>query len=149
MRNTKKGIYTPINLSKYIGNQMPRYRSSWQLKAFISLDKNDKVLHWGSEAIIIPYIDKTRNNTNHRYIVDLYFQIKDINGILQKWLIQIKPYNQSVQPKISKRKSPQKLLQQQLIVLQNKCKWEAATYFCKNKGWHFGIWTEKGINQIC
>jgi hypothetical protein len=96
MRNTKKGIYLPQNPSKYIGKQQPRYRSSWELKAFISLDKNPKVIHWGSESIIIPYIDTTRNNTQHRYYVDLFFEVIDVNGISHKWLIEIKPYNQSV-----------------------------------------------------
>lgn len=146
---TRSGIYTPKNIEKYIGKQLPRYRSSWELKAFISLDNNEKVLKWGSESIIIPYIDSTRNNSTHRYIVDLFFEVQDINNNLHKWLIEIKPYNQSVPPKITKRKSQQKLLQQQLIVEKNKCKWNAAIAFCKSKGWHFGVWTEKGINQMC
>lgn len=148
-RSIRSGVYTPTNTQKYIGKQLPHYRSSWELKAFISLDKNPKVLRWGSESIIIPYIDTTRQNSTHRYIVDLFFEVEDINKKIQKWLIQIKPYNQSVPPKITKRKSQQKLLQQQLIVQKNKCKWNAAVAFCKSKGWHFGVWTQKGITQMC
>ena len=145
----KSGTYTPKNQLKYIGKQLPHYRSGWELKAFISLDNNLKVLKWGSESIIIPYIDTTRYNTTHRYIVDLFFEVKDINNINHKWLIEIKPYNQSVTPKITKRKSQQKLLEQQIIVQRNKCKWNAAITFCKARNWHFGVWTEKGINQMC
>lgn len=146
---TKNGIYTPFNKEKYIGKALPHYRSSWQLKAFISIDKNPKIIKWGSEAIIIPYIDSTRNYSSHRYIVDLFFQIKDINNIIQTWLIEIKPYNQSVSPTISKRKSQAKLLAEQLIVENNQCKWKAAINFCKSKNWHFGVWTQRGINQMC
>lgn len=42
----KSGTYTPINAEKYIGKQLPKYRSGWQVKAFIALDKNPKILRW-------------------------------------------------------------------------------------------------------
>ena len=147
--HTKSGNYNPIYKNKYIGKSLPHYRSGWQLKAFISIDKNPKITKWSSQAIVIPYLDSTRNYSSHQYVVDLYFQIIDANKNKQVWLIQIKPYNQSVTPSPSKRKSQQKLLQQQLIVENNKCKWKAAIAFCKARGWHFGIWTQRGINQMC
>ncbi len=146
---TKHGTYTPINVDKYCGRSLPIYRSGWELKAFISLDKNPKIKKWGSETLSIPYIDTTRNKETHWYIPDLFFSVIDVNGIERKWLIEIKPYNQSVIPKASKRKSPQKLLLEQLIVQRNHDKWNATIQFCKNKGWSFGIMTEKGIEQLC
>ena len=84
----------------------------------------------------------------HRYIVDLFFITKDINGIEQKWLIQIKPYNQSVPPKVTKRKSSSKLLYETAVYQRNRDKWKAALTFCKNKNWKFAVWTQRGINVI-
>lgn len=144
----KQGTYTPINMNKYIGKQLPKFRSGWQVKAFIALDRNDKIIQWGSQTVVIPYIDSTRNNEVHRYIVDLFFVTKDINGIEQKWLIQIKPYSQSVPPKATKRKSPSKLLYETAIYQRNHDKWQSAIKFCKNKNWKFAVWTERGINTL-
>lgn len=144
----KQGTYTPINQQKYIGKALPIFRSGWEVKAFIALDKNNKILRWGSESIIIPYIDSTRNNETHKYIVDLFFVTLDQSGQEQKWLIQIKPYNQSVPPKPSKRKNPAKLLDAAITYQRNADKWKAAVTFCKNHGWNFAVWTEKGINKL-
>ena len=145
----KTGVYQPKNRSKYIGQQSPIFRSSWQLQAFVSLDKNPKILRWASQAIAIPYIDTARQNTRHKYIVDLYFEVANAQSQIEKWLIQIKPYSQSVNPKATKRKSTGKLIMEQAIVQTNHCKWEAATQFCKEHGWHFGVWTQHGINKLC
>lgn len=56
-----------------------------------------------------------------------------LNGKEHKWLIEIKPYNQSVLPKATKRKNPMKLLQETLIVKRNLDKWKSAVNFCKKK----------------
>lgn len=151
MRNTKKGVYTPKNLNKYIGKNLPVFRSSWELRAFISLDRNEKISKWGSENFIIPYIDRTRNNETHKYVIDLFFEIADYtkNRLPIKWLLEIKPYSQSVSPQAKRGKSTQRLLNETIIVERNKCKWESAINFCKAKGWHFGVYTEKGITKLC
>ena len=83
-------------------------------------------------------------------IMLIYFLLLKIqNGKEHKWLIEIKPYSQSVLPKATKKKDPVKLLGQTLIVKRNFDKWNAAVTFCKKRQWHFGVWTEKGINQMC
>ena len=92
---------------------------------------------------------KQEDGEVHWYIPDLFFSVIDLNGVEQKWLIEIKPYNQSVTPKFSKRKNPQKALAEQIVVQRNHDKWEATIQFCKSKGWHFGIMTEKGIERLC
>ena len=55
----------------------------------------------------VPYIDVTRNNETHKYVVDIFFEIANAtkNGLPIKWLIEIKPFNQSITPKITKRKT--------------------------------------------
>jgi len=151
LNSTKHGVYKPQNMQKYIGSSLPVFRSSWELKAFMSLDKNEKILKWGSENFVIQYIDETRNNEMHRYVIDLFFEIADVtkDGKPIRWLIEIKPENQSIMPQASKRKNINKLIAESIIVKRNQCKWKAAVNFCKAKGWHFGVYTENGINKLC
>lgn len=144
----KQGTYTPICKDKYVGKSLPIFRSGWECKAFIQLDRNPKIIKWGSQSVIIPYMDSTRGKETHRYIVDLFFVTMNQQGQEQKWLIEIKPYNQSVPPKPSKRKSPARIIQQGIVYQRNHDKWEAAITFCKKRGWHFAVWTEKGINKL-
>jgi len=75
LRETKHGVYKPQNLQKYIGSSLPVFRSSWELKAFMSLDRNPKILRWGSENFIVQYVDETRRNEVHRYVIDIFFEI--------------------------------------------------------------------------
>jgi len=151
LRETKHGVYKPVNLNKYMGSTLPKFRSSWELKAFMSLDKNDKILRWGSENFVIPYIDETRNNEMHRYVIDLFFEIADYkkDGRPIKWLIEIKPQSQAVMPTYTRKKSPQKIIEEAIIVRRNQCKWRSAVEFCRSRGWHFGVYTEKGISKLC
>lgn len=127
------------------------FRSSWELKAFMSLDRNDKILRWGSENVVIRYIDETRNNEWHRYVIDLFFEIADVtkDGRPIKWLIEIKPEKQAVMPVNNKRRKLQTIIEESTIVKRNQCKWRAAVEFCRAKGWHFGVYTENGITKLC
>lgn len=144
----KQGTYTPICKDKYVGKSLPIFRSGWELKAFIQLDRNPKILKWGSQSVIIPYLDSTRGRQMHRYIVDLFFETRNVQGQNQKWLVQIKPQCQSTPPKPSARKSQAKIIQQSIIYQRNHDKWEAAIGFCKKRGWHFAVWTQKRIKQL-
>lgn len=67
----------------------------------------------------------------------MFFVTKDIQGKEHKWLIEIKPYSQSVLPKATKRKNPAKLLSETLIVKRNLDKWNSAVKFCRNKRMEF------------
>lgn len=144
----KQGTYTPICKDKYCGLSLPKFRSGWELKAFIQLDKNPKIVKWGSQSVIIPYIDTTRGKQMHRYIVDLFFETINAQHQQEKWLVEIKPYSQSVPPQPSKRKSPSKIIEEAVIYQRNHDKWEAAINFCKKRAWHFAVWTEKGITKL-
>ena len=148
---TKHGVFTPKNLAKYVGTQLPVYRSSWELRAFMALDRNENIAKWGSENFIIPYVDTTRNNETHRYVVDIFFEIKDYtkDGHPIKWLLEIKPENQAVIKQSKRGKSPDKLIAESIVVARNHCKWKAAVGFCRARGWHFGVYTENGINKLC
>ena len=52
----RSGKFRPSNIKKYRGDYRNIiYRSSWE-KVFMSYcDKNDNIIEWGSEEVIIPY----------------------------------------------------------------------------------------------
>ena len=52
-----KGRYIPQNPKKYKGDpQRVVYRSLWERKFMVYCDTNPKILEWGSEVVIIPYL---------------------------------------------------------------------------------------------
>ena len=141
----KQGKYNPINKEKYIGKSTPIYRSGWELKCFLTLDKNPAVIKWGSENIILPYIDPTRNYTQHQYVVDLFFEALDPEGKLIKYLVEVKPYKETQPPVITKRKKQETIAYESVTYARNMAKWQSAVKFAKSKGWRFLIWTEKQL----
>ena len=44
MAKWAQGMYVPKNPEKYIGNNKPRYRSSWELRIMMFLDENKHIL---------------------------------------------------------------------------------------------------------
>ena len=49
------GRYIPTNPKKYRGNPSQIiYRSLWERKLMVYCDRNEKILEWGSEEVIIP-----------------------------------------------------------------------------------------------
>ena len=50
-----KGRFTPKNYKKYKGDPTKVvYRSMWELRFMKYCDKNDSILEWSSEEIVIP-----------------------------------------------------------------------------------------------
>jgi len=142
--NTLKGKYTPNNIHKYRGN--PRniiYRSSWELKFMKYCDTRQNVLEWGSEEIVIPYRSPLDNKI-HRYFVDFYVKIVDSNGVITKYLIEIKPSKQTVPPKKPQRQTKSYIYEVTEYV-KNQAKWKAAKEFCEDKMWKFKILTESEL----
>ena len=100
-----KGRYNPVNPKKYKGNSHNIiYRSLWERKFMVYCDTNDKVLEWGSEEIIIPYISPW-DGKKHRYFPDFYIKVKQSNGNLKKFIIEVKPKKQTRPPKPVVRKT--------------------------------------------
>jgi hypothetical protein len=139
----RQGIYKPINRGKYKGLKLPIYRSGYELKFFRWCDANTKVLEWGSESVIIPYMNPV-DQKYHRYFVDNYIKFQK-DGVLHKYLIEIKPSYQTIRP-IKGRKKPTTFIYEAKTYIQNKAKWEAAEKWCDQKGYKFLILTEKELN---
>ena len=140
----KQGVYTPVNSSKYAGCKLPEYRSSWELKFFQWCDKNSKVLEWSSESVVIPYRSPVDSRL-HRYYVDNAIAIVEGKDI-KKYLVEIKPYRQTIPPVKSNRKKNSTILYEHTTYAVNCAKWEAAKTYAKKRNMEFIILTENELN---
>ena len=142
-KNTKyrQGVFIPTNKDKFLGTKAI-YRSGLELKFMRFCDNNPNVIKWGSENVIVPYISPFDGRA-HKYYVDNFVIIKEGDQI-KKYLIEIKPSKQTKPPTTSYRKK-EHLIYEQTMFLKNQAKWQAAIEFCKKKGLHFLILTEKHL----
>ena len=139
--NTLKGRYIPRNIRKYRGDyKNVIYRSSWELKFMKYCDLNDSILEWGSEEVVIPYRSPLDNRI-HRYFVDFYIKVEDMNGQIKKYLIEVKPKRQTAPPPKPKRQT-KRYISEVTEYAKNQAKWKAATEFCEDRQWSFMIITE-------
>lgn len=145
-KNYIQNFFNPINPKKYIGNVKEIvYRSSYELKAFHWCDSHPDILEWSSETLSIKYFDPTTNKIR-RYFPDLIIKMKDKDGEIKKYIIEIKPKRQTIPPKASTRKKSKTFLAETRIYAKNVAKWDAAKAFCKDHGFTFFIITEKELN---
>lgn len=143
--NFVQGIYKPMHPEKYKGHDLPRYLSSWELKLFRWCDTNPNVLEWGSESIVINY-NSPIDNKQHKYIVDAVIKLNTPTGI-KKYLVEVKPFKQTVQPVANTNKKSKSLLYEQLTFIQNQAKWSSAKKWCKERGYEFVVLTEKELKK--
>lgn len=139
------GKYRPVNHKKYKGD--PRavfYRSLWELKFMKWCDNHDHILEWGSEEIVVPYRSPLDGRV-HRYFVDFYAKVRNKSGTAKKYLIEVKPKKQTVEPKIPQRKT-KRYLTEVTTYITNQAKWEAAREWCADHGLEFIILTEDHLN---
>ena len=139
-----KGRYKVINKSKYKGNPSNIiYRSSWDRNFMVYCDTNDKVLEWGSEEIIIPYISPW-DGKKHRYFPDFYIKVKQSSGNIKKFIIEVKPKKQTRPPKPVERKTKRWIKEVRTFGI-NEAKWKHATKWCKDNDMEFKILTEEEL----
>lgn len=135
----KQGYINPASCKKLfpsISKEAIIYRSSYELKFIQWLEGCKDVKYWGSECIKIPYYNGIDQKV-HSYYPDYLVEFN--NG--EKMLVEIKPYNQTIQP-INENCWAYK------EYIKNRYKWKSAKEFCDSKGYKFKILTEKTINQL-
>ena len=139
-----KGKFQPKNTQKYVGNPTNIvYRSLWERKFMIYCDTNENVLEWGSEELTIPYRSPVDGKI-HRYFPDFYIKVKEPDGSIKKYLIEIKPHKQTMPPKKPQRQT-KGYIYEVYEYAKNQSKWEAATEYCKDRGWTFKVLTENEL----
>jgi len=148
----EQGFYQVKNKEKYCGNNKPFYRSSWELRVMNFLDLNTNVVKWSSERHIIPYkLPPTVDGSGkiRRYFVDFYCEIKDKNGNIRKYLVEVKPKSQSEPPKPPKNKRYNKTYKRKALTFMiNHFKWKSAEQYCEKKGYKFIVLTEQEIYNM-
>ena len=138
MRSTAKGLFTPKNPEKYVGNQNPIYRSSWEYTFMLFCDNNPSVEQWASEPLKIPYRDPLTGKPTV-YVPDFLITYVDRNRKKHVELIEIKPANQMLREKVGKNPY------NQAQYVKNQVKWAAAGAWCRKQGIHFRVINEKDI----
>ena len=106
-------------------------------------DTNENILEWGSEELALPYRSPIDNKI-HRYFPDFYIKVKESNGSIKKYLIEIKPKKQTVEPQVQKRKT-KGYIYEVYEYAKNQAKWKAAKEFCEDRQWTFKILTEDDL----
>lgn len=145
--NWKSGIYVVQNREKYIGRCNPKYRSSWESRMFTFMDLNKNIIRWGAEIVEIPYVFQLDGRV-HKYITDIYCEVKNKQGVIDKYILEIKPQKQTkepVPPKIKNMKALKRYNYERYTYVKNHDKWKAAKIFCDRKNIKFEIITEKKV----
>jgi hypothetical protein len=139
-----KGKYQPNNPKKYKGDPTNIiYRSLWERTFMRYCDLNENILEWGSEEIALPYISPLDNRV-HKYFPDFYIKVKENGGKIKKYIIEIKPKKQTVEPQV-KKKITRGYLYEVTEWAKNQAKWKAAKEFCEDRQWEFKILTENDL----
>lgn len=117
------------------------YRSGLELSFIKWCESATNVIKWGSEPICIEYVSRLDNKV-HRYYPDFIIYIKDKNNNEIRYIVEIKPYAQTIQPKRTASDWDKKTW------IKNCDKWKYASEFVKKqKNMKFIIITEKFFGQ--
>lgn len=106
------------------------------------LDAHPDVISWGSEEVIVPYVSPI-DSRYHRYFPDFVVRKRNRNGTIETVMIEVKPYSQTIPPKIQNQRTKKYLKEVQTWGV-NDAKWKAARKFCADptRNWRFVIMTE-------
>jgi hypothetical protein len=141
--NSYKGFFRPKNPNKYRGDPNNIiYRSSWELKVMKYFDDHPDVVWWASEEMHIPYRNPIDQKI-HRYFPDFIVKMKKKDGSVMTYLVEVKPYSQTMMP--TQKKKTKRFIQEAATYAVNQEKWRAADNFCQEHGWKFLILTEKEL----
>ena len=138
-----QGRFNPRNPEKYKGRDIKNiiYRSSWELIFMRNCDRKENILEWGSEEFFIPYFDPTTRKVR-RYFPDFYMKVRDRDGVITRYIVEVKPKRQVKRPEKTPRKRERTFLNEVITWEKNQAKWKAAQEFCEDRMFKFKIITE-------
>jgi len=140
-----KGKYKPSFPEKYKGDPTNIiYRSLWERKFCVYCDLNENIIEWASEEKCIPYRSPVDGKI-HRYFPDFLIKVKESNGTIKKYMIEIKPKRQTLPP-VKPQRQTKKYISEVYEYAKNQSKWEAAKEWCADRGYEFKIITEIELN---
>lgn len=107
-------------------------------------DLNENILEWSSEEIVIPYLSPL-DQKFHRYFVDFWIKVKDRNGEIKKYLIEIKPKRYTQPPNQNPNRKTKKWVSENYEYVKNQAKWKAAKEYCADRLMEFKLITEEEL----
>lgn len=141
MAESIKSIYKPSNPQKYQGDPNNIIcRSSWERKFCRWCDLNESIVSWASEEFSIPYVSPVDNRI-HRYYPDYLIKVKEKDGRVKTYVVEVKPKKQTVPPQ-KKSRVTKSYLHECKTYAVNQAKWKAADEFCKDRLIEFKVITE-------
>jgi len=156
-----QGTYIPLHpekcINKNTANRTIIYRSSWEKRFCYYCDNNQNILYWGSETERIPYYDAGRNNKLRTYITDFKMAVRNREGTIDKYIVEIKPSTQIphldekgnvLLPPLPKRKGKRAIENWEnycQTLITNNSKFQAARLWCQNRGFKFLVISEKEL----
>ena len=141
------GLFRPRHPEKYMGDHTNIiYRSSWEARVMNKLDLSDWCIAWASEEMTIPYVSPVDRKV-HRYFPDFLIKVKESNGSIKKYMIEIKPKKQTAPP-IKPQRQTKKYITEVMTWGVNEAKWKAAQEYCKDHGWQFKLITEADLFKM-
>ena len=143
MGESLKSRYKPAHPKKYNGDYRNIIcRSSWERKFCSWCDLNENVLEWGSEEFWIPY--RAPDGRVRRYFPDFIMKVKEQDGKIKTYVIEVKPKKQTLKPKPRKKVTKSYLYECKTYEV-NQAKWKAAKEWCADRKVEFKIVTEKEL----
>lgn len=148
--------YIIKNPQKYIGNkEKVFFKSNLENRVMFYLDNNSNIIRWSYEQNPIPYLrpmfesGKLHHIEERNYFLDFYCEVKERDGSINKYLLEIKSKSETLPP-IRPKKMSSKAYQRYQNACQtyaiNMNKWKSAKKYCDDKGWKFKIITDDLIN---
>lgn len=112
----------------------------------LQLDSSPDVIAWASEPMPIPYYDPT-SQRNRRYFPDFVVKIRQKDGKVVTFMIEVKPLKETIAP-VQTKKNKRRFIKEALTYGKNTAKWRAAHAYCQGQGWVFKVMTEKELGVI-
>lgn len=141
MAESLKSKYKPSYPKKYKGDPNNIIcRSSWERKFCRWCDLNENIISWGSEEFFIPYVSPLDNRV-HRYFPDFIIKVKETDGKIKTYVIEVKPKKQTVPP-VKKSRVTKSYIYETKTYAVNQSKWKAAKEWCDDRLIEFKIITE-------
>ena len=141
MAESIKSRYKPKHPRKYQGNSNNIIcRSSWERKFCRYCDLTENIISWASEEISIPYLSPV-DKRPHRYYPDFLMKVRENNGGVKTYVVEVKPKKQTRQPKKKSRVTKSYLYELTTYAI-NQAKWKAAQEYCLDRRIEFKLITE-------
>ena len=141
MAESIKSRYKPKHPQKYQGNPNNIIcRSSWERKFCRYCDLTENIIAWASEEISIPYMSPV-DKRPHRYFPDFLMKVRESNGSIKTYVVEVKQKKQTKPPKKTSRVTKSYIYELTTYAI-NQAKWKAAQEYCLDRRIEFKLITE-------